>query len=153
MQLHSLNKKILSLWYLRTFLVWLILAAICIVPALLLKGNIQFLFYGIAILLTVLLFLYPPFKYRFYKFGHDDRKIVLQYGVIFRHDITIPICQIQDLHLFQGPLMRIFHLEGLILSTAGSNFSVAGLMKEDAVKLVDLFETLIEERAKDEEIC
>jgi len=75
--------------------------------------------------------------------------------VIFRHQVVIPICQIQDLHRFQGPVMMLLHLGGVTISTAGSNFDLACLTAEDADAMIDALEALLEKRMEekaDEEI-
>lgn len=107
------------------------------------------------VILLDLLIIFPFLKYKFYKYGYSEKRIVVHYGVIFRHRIVIPVCQIQDLHIYQGPLMSMLNLNSVIISTAGSNLSIVGLDKKDAEKMVDELEKYLQtriEELKNEEI-
>jgi len=75
--------------------------------------------------------------------------------VIFRQRVVIPVCQIQDLHRTQGPIMMIFGLSGVTISTAGSNFDISTLTTDEADRLIDALEENLEARVeelKNEEI-
>ena len=109
----------------------------------------------VCLLLLAVVFLLPRLKYDRYKYGFDERRIIVERGVIFRHRVVIPICQIQDLHRVEGPIMLILGLGGVEISTAGSNFTLCFLAKEDADAMIDaLLENLerITEEKADEEI-
>lgn len=160
MQMKKLDKGALKLWYIRSVIVAAVLLgvfipAVILVPAglartaVLLSGGIP-LFIALAFILVL-----PYFRYALYRYGFDERRIVVRHGVIFRHSVTIPVCQIQDLHRFEGPIMMLMHLSGVTISTAGSNFNLACLSKADADAMIETLETYLEKRAEekpDEEI-
>jgi membrane protein YdbS with pleckstrin-like domain len=160
MQMKKLDKGALKLWYIRSAIVSVILLgvfipAVIFVPAgvariaVLLSGGIPLL-----IALSFILVL-PYFRYKLYAYGFDEKRIVVEHGVIFRHRITIPVCQIQDLHRFEGPIMMLMKLSGVTISTAGSNFDLACLSKADADAMIEALEGHLEKRAEekaDEEI-
>ena len=100
-------------------------------------------------LIAIFLCVYPFLKYRFYKYGYNEEKILIRYGVIFKHTIVIPVCQIQDLHVYEGPIMMMLKLKGVILSTAGSNFEIKCLERDVAQKLVDDVEVNLKKRLED----
>ena len=98
------------------------------------------------VLISALIIIYPFLKYRFYKYSYNEEKVIICYGVIFRHKIIMPICQIQDLHIYQGPIMSLFKLSGIIFSTAGSNHELRCLDKEVAGKIAQETEVYLKKR-------
>ena len=49
--------------------------------------------------------------------------------------------------------MQLFKLSGLIISTAGSNFTLSGISKEEALEMLNDLETRLESRLdSDEEV-
>ncbi len=110
----------------------------------------------IYLLLSIFLcFVLPILNYKMYSYSYDEKRIVIHHGVIFRSRIVVPVCQIQDLHLQQGPMMLLMKLGGVTISTAGSNYTINGLSLEDAKKMVDDLENHFQvriEELKDEEI-
>ena len=160
MQMKKLDKGALKLWYIRSVIVAAVLLgvfipAVILVPAglartaVLLSGGIP-LFIALAFILVL-----PYFRYALYRYGFDERRIVVRHGVIFRHSVTIPVCQIQDLHRFEGPIMMLLKLSGVTISTAGSNFDLACLSHADADAMIETLEMYLEKRAEekpDEEV-
>ena len=59
---------------------------------------------------------------------------------------VIPVCQIQDLHRTQGPLMMMLKLSGVTISTAGSNFDISTLTTDEADRMIDELEHHLEIR-------
>lgn len=150
MKLLKLNKKVRTLWLIRNgiFVFLFILGYISlgfVVPTE--AKLVVLLSIGFPVFLVVgLLIIWPFLKYNNYSYGFDDKRIYLNYGVIFKHKILIPIRQIQDLHLYNGPIMSMLDLSGVIISTAGSNFTVAGLLKNNAEEMIKELELLLNER-------
>ena len=164
MKLNKLDKTVLKLWYIRAAIVSLALIGIftstnAILNAAGAPGNVSsavLLGSGIpvAILLGFILIL-PGLRYKMYAWGYDDKRIIVKQGVIFRKRVVIPVCQIQDLHRTQGPLMMMLHLSGVTISTAGSNFDISTLTTAEADKMIDELERNLEirvEELKNEEI-
>ena len=164
MELKKLNKRVLKLWYIRAAITSLALAGVFAAAAVILaasgaSGDITLVVLsGVGIpvvLLIALTLIMPTLRYRMYAWGYDDKRIVVKEGVIFRQRVVIPVCQIQDLHRTQGPLMMLFHLSDVTISTAGSNFDISTLTTEDADRMVDELERHLEtriEELKNEEI-
>lgn len=164
MELKKLDKRVLKLWYIRAAITSLALAGVFAAAAVILaasgaSGDITLaVLSGVGIpvvLLIALTLIMPTLRYRMYAWGYDDKRIVVKEGVIFRQRVVIPVCQIQDLHRTQGPLMMLFHLSDVTISTAGSNFDISTLTTEDADRMVDELERHLEtriEEPKNEEI-
>ena len=164
MKMNKLDKSVLKLWYIRAAIAALALVgiAVCVLVILLAteaSGDVILtasLSVGIPIFLILCITLImPALRYKMYSWGYDDKRIVVKQGVIFRQRVVIPVCQIQDLHRTQGPLMMMLKLSGVTISTAGSNFDISTLTTEEADRLIDVLEQNLETRVeelKNEEI-
>ena len=164
MELQKLDKSVLKLWYIRAAIISLALigvftSAFTILNAAGAPYNVTLaVLLGIGIPVTLLLCLtliLPALRYKMYAWGYDDKRIVVKQGVIFRKRVVIPVCQIQDLHRTQGPLMMLLKLSGVTISTAGSNFDISTLTTAEADRMIDELEHNLEtriEELKNEEI-
>ncbi|MBR2405824.1 MAG: PH domain-containing protein [Clostridia bacterium] len=164
MELKRLDKTVLKLWYIYAAIVavallgaftaaaailWAAEAPSTVTVAVLLGIGIP-----VVLLLAITLIL-PVLRYKMYAWGYDDKRIIVKQGVLFRKRVVIPVCQIQDLHRTQGPLMMLLKLSGVTISTAGSNFDISTLTTEEADRMIDELESNLEtriEELKDEEI-
>ena len=164
MRLNKLDKSVLKLWYIRAAiwslaLLGVVVSAVVIVLATEASGNVMttvLLSVGIpvAILLGFTLVM-PALRHKVYAWGYDDKRIIVVQGVIFRQRVVIPVCQIQDLHRTQGPLMMMLNLSDVTISTAGSNFDISTLTTNEADRMIDELERNLEiriEELKNEEI-
>ena len=164
MKMNKLNKSVLKLWYIRAGIAALALIGVAVsVPVVLLvaeaSGGVTLavsLSVGIPVLLLLCVTLIlPALRYKMYAWGYDDKRIIVKQGVIFRQRVVIPVCQIQDLHRIQGPIMMMLGLSGVTISTAGSNFDISTLTTDEADCLIDALEQNLEARVeemKNEEI-
>ena len=164
MKMNKLDKSVLKLWYIRAFIGALALIGILVSISVILISTgaesnvIAGVLLGVGIpvfLLLCLVLILPALRYKMYAWGYDDKRIVIKQGVIFRQRVVIPVCQIQDLHRTQGPIMMMLKLSGVTISTAGSNFDISTLTTEEADRLIDDLERNLEARVeelKDEEI-
>lgn len=164
MELKKLDKSVLKLWYIRAALRALALSGVFVSVTIILiaagaPSNVMLavlLGVGIAVtLLVAITLIMPALRYKMYDWGYDDKRIIVKQGVIFRKRVVIPVCQIQDLHRTQGPLMMLLKLSGVTISTAGSNFDISTLTTEEADRMIDELERNLEarnEELKNEEI-
>ena len=164
MELKKLNKSVLKLWYIRAAIVALALIGIfvSVITILITTGAPSDVTLAVSLgigipiaLLLCLTLIMPALRYKMYAWGYDDKRIVVKQGVIFRQRVVIPVCQIQDLHRTQGPLMMMLNLSGVTISTAGSNFDISTLTTAEADRMIDELERNLEariEELKNEEI-
>ena len=164
MELKKLNKSVLKLWYIRAAIVALVLIGIfvSVITILITTGAPSDVTLAVSLgigipiaLLLCLTLIMPALRYKMYAWGYDDKRIVVKQGVIFRQRVVIPVCQIQDLHRTQGPLMMMLNLSGVTISTAGSNFDISTLTTAEADRMIDELERNLEariEELKNEEI-
>ena len=164
MRMNKLDKSVLKLWYIRAAIGALALVGVFIgtLAALIANkasGSLMIIVLpsvGIPIFLILcIILIMPVLRYKIYEWGYDDKRIIVKQGVIFRKRVVIPVCQIQDLHRTQGPIMMMLGLSGVTISTAGSNFDISTLTIDEADSLIDALEKYLEirvEELKNEEI-
>ena len=163
-QTNKLNKRVLRLWYIRATIVALAVVGIFASVAAIVFATKPTTGVSVAVLLAVgipvviilgFTLIMPALRYKMYEWGYDDKRIIVKQGVIFRQRVVIPICQIQDLHRTQGPLMIMLKLSGVTISTAGSNFNISTLTTAEADDMIDQLERNLEiriEELKNEEV-
>ena len=164
MKMNKLDKSVLKLWYIRAVIGALALVGVVVsvFVILLATGASSNVMLGVSfsvgipvVLLLCITLIMPVLRYKMYTWGYDDKRIVVKQGVIFRQRVVIPVCQIQDLHRTQGPIMMLLKLSGVTISTAGSNFDISTLTTAEADRLIDDLEHNLEtriEELKNEEI-
>ena len=155
MKMKKLDKSVLKLWYLRASILALALIGVFVgVLAIAVAAGaseeeklVVSCAAGIPIfLLLCITLIMPALRYQMYAWGYDDKRIIVKQGVIFRRRAVIPVCQIQDLHRTQGPLMMMLKLSGVTISTAGSNFDISTLTTDEADRMIDELERHLEIR-------
>lgn len=159
MELKKLNKSVLKLWYIRAVIVSLALVGVYTSATVILSAadapdNVTLaVLLGVGIpvfLLLALTLVMPALRYKMYAWGYDDKRIIVKQGVIFKKRVVIPVCQIQDLHRTQGPLMMMLNLSGVTISTAGSNFDISTLTTDEADLMIDELERNLETRIEEQ---
>ena len=158
MEMKKLDNRVRKMWYIRAAIVaTLLLVIFVIVLSILLATNaprgvtcgvLSSVGTVIALLAGYVLIL-PALRHKMYAWGYDEKRIVVKHGVIFRHRTVIPVCQIQDLHRTQGPLMMALKLSDVTISTAGSNFDISTLTTDEADRLIDTLEQHLETRVEE----
>ncbi len=153
MQLQNIDKKIIYDWMLkRAVLVILMYAATHLYAAFAdMEANLGLWITGliIIVILDVLCVIYafvmPFLQYKRYKYEIKDDEIYLEYGVIFKRTIILPLIQLQDVGYNEGPIRMLLGLATLQVSTAGADLKIEGLNKQTAVEMVDA----LNQKAKD----
>lgn len=150
MELKKLGQSAVRYWLFKYILYMLVIAIPVLAGCLgLTTNNLQIIIPFIIVpylLVFVWVVVYQFLKYNCYSFGYDNERIVITKGVIFKHKILVPVCQIQDLHTVQGPFMMLFGICGVIISTAGSNFFIPCVNKAFAKTMIEELETFLKKR-------
>lgn len=140
MQLSHVDPAIIGVWRWRATLatVSLTLATLTVsIPLAVLWPTAPLL---VAIAGILLIWRWPPLRYRHLRFGVDDTGIAIESGVIWRSCIALPRVRIQHTDVSQGPLERRYGIGTLKLYTAGSRHTrieLPGLNHDDAIALRD----------------
>lgn len=136
----KLDKKMRTLWFIHAT-IWVVLAGIGLLMMLFIPSEYRLyvmLPCGIVYLIVLsILYLFVVLRYQYYFYYLEEGIIYIERGVIFKHRIVIPVNKMQDVHLSSGPIMRALDLKSVELSTAGSNFVIAGLSDDDANSFID----------------
>ncbi len=149
MGLQSIEKKTIYDWMIRRTVLVLIFYAITHLFAVFFDKNQEYgLWLSLIILLgivdTLLLinaYIMPFVQYKKYNYEIRADEIYLEYGVIFKHTIVLPIVQLQHIAYTEGPIQRLFNLASLHISTAGADLKIEGLMRDVAIDLVNSLNT------------
>ncbi len=158
MELKKLDKNVLKLWYIRAAIVSLALVGVLTSVAVIMNATgassdamlaVLFVIGIPVVLLLGFTLIMPALRYKMYAWGYDDKRIIVKQGVIFKKRVVIPVCQIQDLHRTQGPLMMMLKLSGVTISTAGSNFDISTLTTVEADRMIDELERNLETRIEE----
>ncbi len=110
------------------------------------KGGSAVLIFAIAVVSSVLFFAitfaYQSWYYAVYFYELDDNYIVIRKGPITPREITIPYERVQDIHMDQDLLDRLFGLYDVHLSSAtissGMEAHIDGVEREAAEGLREL---------------
>lgn len=158
MELKKLDRRVLTLWYIHAIFPALAIVGVWLgafLP-LLLTGIGRTILLAVmiplsivALILLAIALVLPYFRYKLYAYGYGERTIEVRLGVIFRKKVVIPVCQIQDLHRFEGPIMMALGLSGVTISTAGSNFDLATLTRGEADEMISTLEEYLQARVKE----
>lgn len=151
MEFLKIDKKIKKIWLITTTIVFVIFLGLCVLSNVIDGIILPLLIVEIIAMLIIgfFCFAFPFMVYNRYSYAYNDKRIVIKKGVIFKYEIIIPVCQIQDLHLLQGPLMQLMKLQSVEISTAGSNYTINGLTYDDAKKMVDELEKNLNKRIEE----
>lgn len=150
MKLNNLEKKVSTYWLLTRVILALIVIVAFIFGIYYVPNEFLLILVipgGVVVLISFIYSIIFPFlEQRLYKYGYDGEKLVISKGVIFRRYVVIPIIQIQDISMFEGPLQMLFKIANISISTAGSNNNIISLNKVVAKDLVNEIQTKIHER-------
>ena len=163
MEYKNVNKKVKTLWRIRRSMLTLLILFLfgCFLGAYFSSLNtedelplIAFIVWLIAwaiIYLLVIAFAYvlPSFQYEVYKYAIGEDEFFFNSGIIFKSQHILPLCQVQDFNITQGPIESIFKLKSLVISTASSPVVVSGLTEEEALALEKILSEKVRSKIKE----
>ncbi len=108
--------------------------------------------YAVILISKILSYIFiPAFKYKRRKYLITPDRIEIIKGIIFQSQELIPISRIQHITVSEGPLLRRYGLATLEVNTAGSEFDIEGLSKQDASLISIYFKDRINKKVKEGE--
>ncbi len=137
-----LDRRALKAWFF-SGLIWGLL--LMVIPALYLA--IAPLFWGLPVfygwIAAGLVFLYilweaviaPRIKLHFWRYEIREEEIDIRHGVFIIRRTLIPMVRVQHVDTEHGPIMRLFGLATLRVSTAASEHRIPALSREKAAEL------------------
>ena len=143
----KLNPKIKMVWRLNDAF-WIIISYICcaapfaivaiIEPeeewAWLVAAIVTVVFVALLILFLVVL---PPIRYARWRYELSDDYLDIARGIFWRKRFVIPFIRVQNTDTRQGPILRMFGLASVTVSTAAGSHEIPGLGMAEADALRD----------------
>ncbi|MBS1548242.1 MAG: PH domain-containing protein [Bacteroidetes bacterium] len=95
------------------------------------------LWFGIALLLVILVFIYFLLEFKYRKFALRQHDIIYQHGLLAQTIIFVPLNKIQHIEIDESWLSRYLGLASISLYTgsSGNEVTITGLPKEEAQKI------------------
>lgn len=86
---------------------------------------VSFLMWVVA--LVVWLLVLPPIRYARWRYEITPEYLDIAKGIIWRKRFIIPFIRVQNTDTRQGPILRMFGLSSVTISTAASEHAIPGL--------------------------
>ncbi|MFH5881310.1 PH domain-containing protein [Liberiplasma polymorphum] len=106
-----------------------------------------YVFFGILGLLQI--FVIPKIRMIYWGYEIKENEIDIQYGIIVIRRSLIPMNRVQHVDIAYGPVLRLFNLASLSVTTAGSNHKIPALKIETAKTLHTKISGLIQQSDDD----
>ncbi len=81
----------------------------------------------IALLAVLCLIVLPPIRYARWRYEISDEFLDIQKGIVWRTRTVIPFIRVQNTDTKQGPILRMFGLKNVTVSTAAEEHEIVGL--------------------------
>ena len=142
----QLSPKIKGVWRLNDAvwltMLFLILFGIAAVVAASLPTSGGLLIILIVVLLYILgmilfLVILPPIRYIRWRYELSDDFLDIARGIVWKKRFIIPFIRVQNTDTRQGPILRLFGLASVTVSTAAGSHEIPGLDSETAEQLRD----------------
>lgn len=144
----KINRKGLTVWRIHNGLSTLFLIIATIVLFVILKTNdfnMNYVWIGVGIIVLHLLFFVVVFPYiRWKRWGYEVREaeIEIQRGLFIVKRTLIPMARVQHVDTTQGPLLRMYGVADLTISTAATVHIIPAIAMDEADELRRRISTL-----------
>ena len=83
-------------------------------------------------LLALFLFAVTPLRYARWRFRLQQDFLEIEKGIIWRTHTVVPFIRVQNTDTKQGPILRMFGLASVTVSTAAGSMEIPGLAQSEA---------------------
>lgn len=109
--------------------------------------DLSYIYSGISAILGIIaifLFIYliPKLRYRRWRYEIFEQEIYIQHGILIVTRTIIPMIRVQHVDTEQGPILKMYKLATVSISTAATTHQIPALNEEDASSLRDRISTL-----------
>lgn len=142
----QLDPKIKNVWR-ASDAVWVTLAFLCFFLPFAIGAAIDpatwvFVVLGVlaalyAVALVLVLVVLPPVRYARWRYELSEDYLDIERGIIWRKHFVIPFIRVQNTDTRQGPILRMFGLSSVTVSTAAGEHAIPGLAQEEAERMRD----------------
>lgn len=141
---NQLDPRVKAVWRINDA-IWItaigLCVGLCLVPLTFALGMGPQLFLAFAIVMAavylVWLVVLPPIRYARWRYEVTDEYLDIAKGIVWRTRYTIPFIRVQNTDTRQGPILRVFKLASVTVSTAAKEHEIPGLELETADRLRD----------------
>ncbi len=144
----KLDPRIKSVWRLSDIVLWTLILAFClalgaVIAAISVGPDPWFgLYSGIclvvyAVLIVVLVTVVTPVRYARWRYHLSSEFLTIAHGIIWRKHIVVPFIRVQNTDTKQGPILRLFGLASVTVSTAAGSIEIPGLRADEAESVRD----------------
>lgn len=91
--------------------------------------------------LVVMVGILPPIRHMRWRYEVGENELDIARGIIWRARFVIPFVRVQNTDTKQGPILRMFNLASVTVSTAAGEHVIPGLAFEEADMLRDRIAT------------
>lgn len=98
---------------------------------------------GVGIIASIF-FVYaiPKLRYRRWRYEIYDQEIYIQHGILIMTRTIIPMIRVQHVDTKQGPILNMYKLATVSISTAATTHEIPALYEADATSLRDRISNL-----------
>lgn len=144
---NQLNPKIKNVWRINDA-IWIVIAfLVCALPTVLIatldeEGSWASMILVVEViafivLLVVFLVILPPIRFARWRYQLSSDYLDIARGIIWRKRFIIPFIRVQNTDTVQGPILRLFGLSSVTVSTAAGSHEIPGLAVAEAEELRD----------------
>ena len=152
-----IDPRALKSWFISGFLLGLVLLTIPASYIILVSAawNLPTLWGWLGIAVVAIFTIWsaiiaPRFRIRFWRYEIRKNEIDIQHGIFIVRRTLIPMVRVQHVDTEHGPVMRLFGLATLRISTAATYHYIPALSKEKASELMGEIASLA--RLSDEDV-
>ncbi len=145
---NQLNPRVKIVWRITHLLVVLVLYGLAIMAPLMVgimdgftvivKGVLVALAAIAVVVAVIYVGVWPQVSYMRWRYELGEHELDIARGIIWRKRFIIPFVRVQNTDTNQGPLLRLFGLSSVTVSTAAGTHTIPGLRNDEADQLRDL---------------
>ncbi len=94
------------------------------------------------VVLFIFVYLIPKLRYRRWRYEIFEQEIYIQHGILIVTRTIIPMIRVQHVDTEQGPILKMYKLATVSISTAATTHQIPALNEDDASSLRDRISTL-----------
>lgn len=109
--------------------------------------DLPYIYSGLSVIvglsaIFVFIYLIPKLRYRRWRYEIYEQEIYIQHGILIVTRTVIPMIRVQHVDTEQGPILKMYKLATVSISTAATIHEIPALLEEDASSLRDRISTL-----------
>lgn len=109
--------------------------------------DLTYIYSGIGFIIGLLatfvfIYLIPKLRYRRWRYEVYEQEIYIQHGILIVTRTIIPMLRVQHVDTKQGPILNMYKLATVSISTAATTHEIPALQEKEASDLRDRISTL-----------